>query len=379
VQLKLDQEQFSLNDLALTAQLDYLTNASQTIHLSTHVSGNIQANLQKQTFNLTGIDFDLNQVLQGHFNLNVKNYSTLSYAGNISLDAFSLPDLAASLGFGLPSFPNKAILNQVSASSNFVGNTDHLSLNPIQLNFTGTQIVGSIDISSFVPLRVAESLTADQLDLANFVSLNGAKLPMQNLAVSGTLSNGRSLSINQNILVQNMTLQGFDLKALIDQINQLVTNLLNVRNLVDLAGQVNTAMGNVKNAAGSINASNGKTTNLGSLKARVVVSQGLLTTPTMNIKGPLVEVNGRGQVDLSQKTINYTLVSQLVAPGKIQGLVIPYKLSGPFAQMQQGVEWPVVQAEILKYLTVALGSTVTNSVDSVVGGAVNALKGLLGR
>ena len=378
-QVNMDKKTLSLKTLAAGGQFSYLTNASQSINLSTHISGQVDVDLNQQQLNFTGVHFDLNQILDGTFNLNVKNWTALNYSGNINLTPFALPDLAASLGVMLPAFPNQAILNQVSASSQFVGHAQKLTLNPVNVSFAGTHIQGSVNISSFKPLRLAESLTADQFDLSNFMSLYGAKLPMQNLAVSGTVKNEGSLSLNQNLLVQSVILQGFDLRAMIDQLNQIASNLLDIRNLIDASAQINKAMGVLKNSQAPLNAGNGEHTDLGVLKANLVLHQGIVTTPVMNMKGPLVVINGSGQIDLNQKTIDYTLVSRLVLPGQIKGLVIPYKLSGPFAQMQQGVEWPIVQAEIVKYITVALGSTVTHSVDSVVGGAVNALKGLFNR
>ncbi len=366
-----------LSQLAVQSNLSYLNNASQTINFSTQLSGDVVADLEKQTLALTGMSFDLDQIVNGNFNVQVKNWGALNYTGDLSLNAFSVPDLANSLGMHFPVLPNKLVLQAVQASAHVQGNLQKLSVNPIKLSFGPTHMQAAVNVTSFQPLRLGESISADQLDAADFVNLAGARLPMQNLAVSGTLTHGQSLSVNQNVSVQDIQLQGFDLQALINQINQIVTNLLNVRNVLTATGQINQSMQNLQANQGGIHAGNGQQTDLGTLKANIVLDHGLLTTPVMQIKGPLVDINGSGQVDLNQQTINYILVSKLVAPGKIQGLVIPYKLSGPLNKMQQGVEWPLVQAQIVKYLSVALSSAVTQSVGSVVGGAVNALKGLL--
>ena len=362
--------------LALQANMNDRTDTGHVTHLSTQISGEIDVNLNQQTVFLNDISFDLNQIVNGTMNLSVSGWSALNYIGDINLSAFSLPDLSTSLGMPFPVLPNKLVLQQVVVSAHLVGNAKKLSINPLKVRFTGTTMEGTVDITSFQPLRLSESVSADQLDASDFVNLSGAKLPMKNLAVSGTLTQGNSLSMNQNVNIQNLTLLGFDLKGLIDNINQMVTNLLNLRNVLTATSQLDQAMRTLQESQGSINAGNGKQTDLGSLKANIVMDRGVMTTPVMEIKGPLVVTTGSGQVDFNQKTIDYTLVSKLVAPGTIQGLVIPYKLEGPFNKMQQGVEWVIVQAEIVKYLSKSLGSTVTNSVTSVVGGAVHAIQGL---
>ncbi len=376
----LQTNSFSLGNLALQSNFTYLNNADQAIHLSSQISGQINANLNQKTVTLSNLNFALNQVLNGTLNLQLQSFTAPAYTGNLSISPFSVPDLASSLGMPLPRLPNQNVLQQLSLSTRFAGNTHQIAFNPLQVHFANTQIQGAVNLSSFQPLRVNEHLTADQLDAADFVDLSGAKLPMQNIALSGSASFARSLSLNQNLSVGQITLQGFDLAALINGVNQIVTNLLSVRNLMDATSQINAALKTLQQSQGSLNANNGKQTDLGSLKANVVVNnQGILTTPVFLLKGPLVQVTGSGQANLNQKTIDYTLVSRLVSPGKIQGLTIPYQIQGTFSQPKTGVEWVAVQAQILKYLSVALTSTVTHSVGNVVNGAVQALQGLFNR
>ncbi|MCX7122140.1 MAG: AsmA family protein [Gammaproteobacteria bacterium] len=376
-QINFKKETLSFDHLALQSNLTYFAQSDQKIHLSAQISGGLNLDLNQQTLLLNEVSFDFNQIVNGTLNVNVKGWNTLNYSGLLKLSAFSLPDLSESLGLPFPTFPNKLILQQVTISTHFSGNARKLNLNPLKMGFTGTQIQGNVNVTSFQPLRLGESLNADQIDTSDFVNLSGAKLPMQNIALSGTVRGGRNLQINQNVNIQNLTLLGFDLRALIDSLNQLATNLLNIRNLVSASSEINQSMLALQQNQGPINAGNGKHTDLGSLKANIVLSQGVLTTPVMDMKGPLVQVKGSGQIDLGQKNMDYLLTSQLVAPGKVKGLVIPYKISGSFDQLKQGVEWPIVHAEMIKYVSLALGSTVTHSLGSVVGGAVNALKDLL--
>lgn len=370
-----------LKNLGIETLTNYPT-TTDSIKLSTNISGNVTTNLKNETISAPSLDFVINQVLKGTINdLQVTGFSTPKFSGNLQTSNFSLKDLLSSFGMNDIAVENKSLLNKTAIQTQFTGSLNSLNLNNFVFNMGNSQLNANLNISSFSPLNLTENVQLNQLDLADFVNLKGARLPMQGITSSGSINSPagtypHNLNGDINLNVQSLILKGFDLSALIDSLGKTVDSLLkNVTQVATASTQLQQQMQGVMGSQG-INPNNGQHTDLGSLTAKINIRQGVITTPTLSLQGPVVLVNGSGNIDLNARNINYELDAR-VAHGTnkfLQGLTIPYDISGKFGNVSQGINWIVLQAEILKYLLSQIQQTIQNTVKATVQQSIQQLQ-----
>ncbi len=400
IQYDSSQNILTFRKLALQTDAQYINNAGKPLNISLTLSDQMRLDLNQQTLTVNKIQLTLNQVLNGAGSFQLSNFKNPVYSGALTVPTFSLKALLKSLGKPVPELPNAAILDQVALSSTFKGSMNSLDFNPLQINVGGSQATGDLHFQSFSPFRMKENLVLDQLDLADYTNLNGMHLPLQGIALFGTMSIQAfdsvhlpsTLNASQHLSIQNVTLQGFDLAALIASLDQMATNVANLNQVGKASAQIQNQLTALQSASqNSHNASNGTATNFGMLRADVQIQNGVLTTPLLTIVGPLVQASGTGSVDLNQQKMNYALTIRGLAANKnmIRNLTIPYTLIGPFSNLQQGVDWASIQSQIMQYLVDQLGRGVTgivkgsielpgNIVGGVAKGAAKALSVIFG-
>lgn len=377
----------TLNNIALNSNSNYTNNNDQTYQINLKALGNVVADLNKQKVTVSNVQFTLNQMMNGTLNLTLNNFTRLGYTGNINIPAFSLGDFLNTFGQTLPNIPNKDQFSNTRLQTNFIGNTQRIALREMDLGIGNTDITGNLNFASFSPFDVREDLHINQVDLADFTDLNGARLPMQTITLQGDMSvDGfdssdmpNTLNASQKIAIQSIVLKGFDLNALIKDIDVMVNNILNVKKVSDAYQSIQNQMTELADAQKvGVNASNGKQTDFGSLTGYVVIQNGVLTTPNLLLSGPLVKVSGQGKVNLNQKSMDYTLTAQVLASGRniVKNLTIPYTLSGPFSNLQQGVDWVSVQTQVVAFIMGQLGRTVTSTVTTVISAPIEAVGGV---
>lgn len=379
------ENEFEFNKLALNSHFNYVSNNNQNIPIILDLSGNVILNTKTSTVNLSGVKFSLNQVLSGNLNAKIQNFKAPHYSGNLTLPTFSLENVLSIFNKSLPDIPNKNQFANTSLKTNFAGTKNALSLSDLKLGFGNTIITGTLNLSSFSPFKLNENLAINQIDLADFTDLKGARLPMQDLTLQGALSVDSfdaqdmpsSLNASQNILVKYITIKGFDLGTVLNNLDIIVNNIVNLKKVSDAYSQIQSQLSAIENV-GAIDASNGKETDFGSLVAHVVIKDGVVTTPTLTLSGPLVKVTGNGKIDLNKLTVNYQLNSQVIASSRniVKTLVIPYNLNGPFSNIQQGVDWSSVNGQVVGFITSQIGRTVTSVVSTVVSAPVEAVGGV---
>ena len=379
------QDLINLNNLAFSSHFTYVDNSDQNIPIVLDLSGNVGIDLEHNGVTLTNIKFALNQILNGTLNAKVQNFANPVYSGNIKLPSFALESLLNSFNQHLPNLPNKTQFANTSLNTNFAGSLKNVSLTNLALGFGNTMITGTINFNSFTPFNMNEKLAINQLDVADFADLKGAALPLQNVNLQGSLKVAgfdpqnmpSTLNASQAIHINNITLKGFDLATLLNNIDIIVNNIINIRKVSDAYSQIQSQLSEIENV-GSINASNGKSTNLGSLDTEVVIANGVVTTPKLLLSGPLVKVTGTGTVNLNQRNVDYQLNSQVIASSRniVKTLTIPYNIKGPFASIQQGVDWNSVNSQIVGFITGQITRTVTSVVTTVVSTPVEAVGGV---
>lgn len=366
----------TLSNVGLQNSLNYPT-SNNTISLSTNLSADqINANLNAETLNIPSLNFIFNQTIKGEINnIQVNNLlSNPKYTASIQSSNFSLNDFMKSLNLNALPTQNKGVLSQVSFSSNISGTENSLTLSKLSIATNNSQLNGNINISSFSPLNLAENVALNQIDVADFVDLKGARLLMQNLSSNGTINIGQSsenlfpqtLNGKINLNAQDVILKGYDVRSLINSLSNVANNLLSLKGLAQATSQVQQQIQQFSQQ--DINANNGKSTDLGILTAKININNGVITTPVMNLNGKDLQVNGSGNIDLTQQTLNYELDAQMLSSNNyfIKNLTIPYQIHGSFSNISQGLNWIMVQAEIIKFLTLQLGKTVQNTLTQVV-------------
>lgn len=400
IQYDSNQNSIALSKLNLQTDAQYINNSGKPYNISLKLSDQMSLDLNKQILTVNKIQFLLNQVLSGQGRFQLSNFTTPTYTGSLTIPTFSLRALLVSLGKPIPPLPNLAVLDQVAASLTFKGTVNSLDFNPLQVSFDGSKMTGEFHVQSFVPFQMKENMAIDQLDLADYTDLNGMRLPLQGIAVFGTMGLRAfdtiglpsTLNANQHLMIQNVTLKGFDLAALIASLDQMAANVANLNQVGKASAQIQTQLTSLQNASQNRhNASDGTATHFGMLRANVQIHNGMLTTPLMTIVGPLVQASGAGSVDLNQQKMNYTVTIRGLAANKnmIRNLTIPYTLKGPFSNLQQGVDWVSIQAQVTQYLIEQFGRGVTglvkgsielpgNIVGGVAKGAAKALSVIFG-
>jgi AsmA protein len=370
-----------LEDLGVATNINYPTTNNKLL-LNSNISGDIAVNFNNQTINTKQLNFALNQILKGQItNLQVNNFTNPKFSGNLSTAVFSLKDLLNSIGITDIAIANKTILNQSNLQTQFTGTTNSLNLNNIIFNLGASQLKGTINISSFMPMSLSENLILNQLDVADYVNIKGARLPMQGITSNGTLHASsratypRALNGNINLKIQSIILKGFDLNALIKSLGDTANSLKNLQQAAVATSQVQQQMQQLMNNS-NINPNNGASTDLGALTAQLQIQQGVITTPVMQLQGPTIMARGSGSIDLGAENINYELDATMPSSNNtfIRSLVIPYQIQGNFNNISQGLNWVSLNAQILKYLLVEISKGVQGTVTQVLQQTVKQIQ-----
>jgi hypothetical protein len=234
---------------------------------------------------------------------------------------------------------------------------------------------GQFNLNNFKAPSTNISVNLDKIDLSDFMSMNGAKLVLQNINLQvqthclgwaasvfpATLSGQVSGNIDQ------ITLYGID-------INAEFNNLSNVINNPNQNVSINTEIKNLQNAYSSnrrINPGNGKTTSLGHVNLSANIAKGVLRTTQLSLSGPTIQVKGGGYADLNKQNMN--ILFYISQPAMKPSLTIPYRVSGNFYQPSTGIDWILFQAELQKYLVQLLGSGMKTAVQGTVNNLLNQL------
>ncbi len=376
-----DKNTLALSNLVLNTNTSYVMSKDQKFPIALSLSGNVNADLSHQSLTLSSIQFDLNQVLSGQLTLTVQNFMNPAYSGSLNLPTFALEPVLNSFGQTLPNIPNKTQFSQTRIQSSFAGTLNKLSLQNLNVGVGNTTLQGKLNITSFTPFAANENLSINQLDLADFVNLSGARLPLSGIALSGNVSAAgfappdfpSTLNASQKVSVQDIILKGFDLGAVLNQVSVILQNILNVEKISEAKAAIQSEVSELQQT--TINADNGKQTDFGQLSSTVLVHNGVVTTPGMAVTGPLLAVTGQGEVDLNKQTIDYHLNAKVLSIDKniIKTLNIPYNLTGPFNNMTQGVDFDSVESQIAQFIVGQIGQTVKSVVTTVVGAPVTVV------
>jgi len=364
---------FELNSLTLKnttiSYADMQTKKQQSLNnfdfgVKTGWNGRMNVDTDKQTFNLDKVNFNLDDILNGQLNLDGANFDNPHYTGDLNLNEFSMNKLLDKLNITKPDLPNKSLLDKVALQTNLVGGANNLELQPINLKFADSTLKGKINISSITPLKLNEDLVLDKADISDFVKTKGYKIPLKQATLSGllTIPGGfpNTLNANQNIHIQNLTLQGLNLDTLIHQIDLSLENLTNLPNSINHIQSIinKTQLSSAKDLA--------QTSNLGSLDANLIVHNGVANPAVFRLSGgPSIKSSGGGTINLNQKALNYTVNTQFINSRNssfIQSLIFPYHLQGKLSNPEGSLDWLSIQRQLAEHFTQEGFGTVNKTV-----------------
>jgi len=142
-----------------------------------------------------------------------------------------------------------------------------------------------------------------------------------------------------------------------------------------------------KSEEGSAN--NREQTSFTELNATFAIKNGVAHNQDLDVKAPLLRVNGAGDVDIGNSAINYTVKASVVASAsgqggkgleQLSGLTVPVKLSGPFDNLKYQVDYGAAVGELAKSKVGEKAKEAIEKNKDKVGGQVkDRLKGILGR
>jgi AsmA protein len=160
---------------------------------------------------------------------------------------------------------------------------------------------------------------------------------------------------------------------------------------IDVAGTLRGVKDklNVLKGQSSVAGDKSKKTDFSEMSASFAIRNGVAHNEDLSMKAPLFRITGSGDIDIANETLDYvakpTVVSTLKGQGgaelsEMNGLTIPIKLSGTFAQPAYAIDFAGLGAAIAKNkLLDGVGGTKGEAARNLMGGnKEEALKSLLG-
>jgi AsmA protein len=151
--------------------VNFKVNSNQlpkTLNVSLNGTFNIDKNLNN--FAINQIDAKINQFeLQG--DVSAKNVDDkMSFQGDVHIAPTNLNDIVNLFNVKLPAMQNKNALSAVSTDLAFNGTNQSLSVKPLKIGIDKTNLTGNLSVSDFAKPKITFKLTANQLNLDNYMA-----------------------------------------------------------------------------------------------------------------------------------------------------------------------------------------------------------------
>jgi AsmA protein len=291
-----------------------------------------------------------------------------------------------------------------------------------ELNATGTLRIGSLKVNNVkasnvkLDLKAANGhadlspLTANfyQGTLSSAISINAAPAT-PTFAVKHSMS-GISVGPFLHDLASNDTLEGkgnvtVDVTTQGNTVGQLKKSLAGSAGMkladgavkgIDIAGSIRNAKAKLGALRGehTQQADKSQKTDFSELTATFQIKNGVAHNQDLSMKSPLLRVEGNGDVNIGEDSINYLVKASIVGTLKgqggrdtddLKGLTVPVRLSGPLDAPSYKLDFAAmvtdsVKQSVKEQLQKRLGGGEPGKKDGGSGGSVkDKLKGLLGR
>ncbi len=320
--------------------------------------------------------------------LNVSNFANPIVAGHVNLPTFSANSIMPQLGLSVPDIHNKAILNNIALDSDFNASTNSAKLSNLKATVDKTTATGSMDVTSFKPLALTNNITINQLEVSDFSDINGYKVPMKQLQLSGNIKMNSQMEIasltgKQSISVGNITVQGLNTNALVMQLNNTINNagkgnkdvLTTAVNAAQTLNAINQLKAQVQAATKPGTRDYSQTTNFGAFNAQATINNGLINPSNISLTGGgIADVTGQGSANLAgNKKIDYNATCKVTIKGinkVFEQLTIPAHISGTIDNPSASLGWTAIEQQLTKYLFEQNKAQVQNIVKQQINNAV---------
>ncbi|MCC2625405.1 MAG: hypothetical protein K0R14_1278 [Burkholderiales bacterium] len=379
--MRFDLHSFSLTNTNITyTNLDNNTKKEikdLDFSLDNPSDGGIHFDNKTKQLNLANVNFSINKKLKGTIQLDLKNDQKLVYNGNLTLANFSLNQLLAKLNMKPININNKALLDNVSFKTDFMGNKESATISNLTLNVGQSILQGYIKINNFSPLSMTDEIRINQIELSDLVSIHDYKMPMRDISFNGVLTNLNlgidKLAATQHLAIQNILLYGINIQSHINSAERVLT-IKQISNPVQMFERLVTMI-----SPSSYTKDLKQKTNLGKLDTQIVVRNGILTTPNFVLVGPTLKITNKGLVNLNKNYINYrtfTKIVSLPANSLLGSLTFPYIIIGNLNNPDTSLDKVSLQKQIIDYyakmgITTGVINTIKQGADKVKKGTVN--------
>ncbi len=155
---------------------------------------------------------------------------------------------------------------------------------------------------------------------------------------------------------------------------------------VDIAGTIRDIKNKFNFKGNALAADQKKRTDFSEMSASFKIANGVAHNDDLNMKSPLLRINGSGDIDIGHETLNYTARPTVVASLKgqggsdldsLSGLTFPVKVTGSFTDPKYGLDFGAIGLDIAKKSLLTVGGK-GGVLQGLAGGAAGALGGLIG-
>jgi hypothetical protein len=339
-------------------KISALEKASPALFQNTNLKLNFNATKEHANLNNIVLNHDENLVSA---NVNLSSLSPIKMNGNFNAQKINANKIMAQLGMEQIDITNKALLNNINTSANFIGTTNSMKLSNLIVKTQDVTAAGTVNVTSFSPLSVEQNVTVDHFDLSNISNIEGFKVPLTKIHANGQINMGNNglhtISGNQNVSFGNVSILGVSLKDQIDYANKEIADLnkqganaYNPALINDKVNQIKAHLNNIMKP-GAKNMS--LRTNLGTLTLNTTLNHGVASPAKFNLSGPDIKAWGDGNINLPKKSLNYNVSSKLVTPGVnqiFQHLTFSSKINGTFKDPHMAMDWNSLSTQVVNYL-----------------------------
>ncbi|HWA36814.1 MAG TPA: AsmA family protein [Burkholderiales bacterium] len=363
------------------------------------LSGSVRADLEKETMNadLTS-KFDESNI---QAKLGLAKFSPPAYVFDVNVDKLNLDQYFPPKPKAAPTTPEGKAEKKAKPEDTPV------DLSPLkELNANGKLQVGALQAQGLKLANVKAEVKAanGRLDVPHSANLYegsitgalGAQASGNRVTVRESLS-GISIGPLLRDFAQQDRLEGkgnvsLDVAGAGATVNTIKKSLdgsakVNLKDGavkgIDVAGLLRKVKSLGKSDEGS--ADSKEKTDFSELNATFQIKDGVAHNKDLDLKAPLIRVNGAGAIDIGNSTMDYTVKAAVVASAKgqggagleqLSGLTVPVKLSGPFDDLKYKVDYGAVAGNLAKS---KIGEKVQEGREKVEEKVKDRLKGLIRR
>lgn len=364
---------------------EFAKSSAKSMPIMDNLALKAQINGDTNNVKVSQVKFNANNIVKGLMNVNVANLKNPNINGDISIPSIDVNKVMTGIGSNPIDLANKDLLTNVSFKSNFSGTLKNINLISLILKAADTTATGNANITSFSPINVVENINVDHFDVANISEINGFKVPLSQIHISGNANLGNnginSLSGKQHVTIANITLIGFDLTKQIRDANNILTGggkdkdvLSQAANSAKLNQEINSVKASIQTAMKPGPKNPLLKSNLGNFMMHANFNRGTASPSNFSLNGPDLNINGNGSVSIPAKSLNYKVNGKIITKGidpLFQHLTVDANAAGTFKNPSINLDWNSLIKQIITYTLQNSGAIIKKAVDQQIKKSVD--------